>query len=93
MTRISSPSSVVGGLILSTVLKVTIGAKAGASLRRQINSEDGKNKELSYPAMSETPNGDIDVCFSYHRRAIAHIRIPVQKIGTVDQNFSAGISK
>ncbi len=45
------------------------------------NSEDGQNKELSYPAMSQNDTGDIDICFSYHRRAIAHIRVPADRIG------------
>jgi len=46
------------------------------------DSENGKNKELSYPALLEAANGDIDVCFTYHRRAIAHIRVPRAKIET-----------
>ena len=44
------------------------------------DSEDGRNKELSYPALDEAPNGDIDVCFTYHRRAIAHHRIPAAEL-------------
>lgn len=48
------------------------------------NSEDGQNKELSYPAMSQNGAGDIDICFSYHRRAIAHIRVPANRIGLAE---------
>lgn len=44
------------------------------------DSEDGRNHELSYPALDEAPNGDIDVCFTYHRRAIAHLRIPAAEL-------------
>ena len=40
------------------------------------DSEDGRNKEMSYPALSQADTGDLDVCFSQHRRAIAHIRVP-----------------
>lgn len=71
--------------------RLTIADGPGTCLSN--NSEDGKNKELSYPAMAETAAGDIDVCFSYHRRAIAHIRVPANKIADADQNFNAGKSK
>jgi predicted neuraminidase len=30
--------------------------------------------------LDEAPNGDIDVCFTYHRRAIAHLRIPADEL-------------
>lgn len=45
------------------------------------NSIDGKNQELSYPAIIETPDGDLDVAFTLNRRAIAHVRIPKIKLG------------
>jgi predicted neuraminidase len=40
------------------------------------NSEDGLNQELSYPAILQSDTGDMDIAFTLHRRAIAHIRIP-----------------
>lgn len=48
------------------------------------NSEDGRNKEMSYPALSESAAGDLDLCFSHHRRAIAHIRVPNHLFGTAE---------
>lgn len=45
------------------------------------DSTDGQNKELSYPALSQSATGDLDVCFTYHRRAIAHVRVSAQDIG------------
>lgn len=39
------------------------------------NSIDDKNQELSYPAIIETADGGIDVAFTLHRRAIAHVRL------------------
>ena len=48
------------------------------------DSEDGRNMELSYPAMSETASGDIDICFTWHRRAIAHVRMPADAIRIAD---------
>jgi predicted neuraminidase len=61
---------------------ITLAEGPGSCLSN--NSEDGKNKELSYPAMSETDAGDIDVCFTYHRRAIAHIHVAAHLIGIVE---------
>lgn len=40
------------------------------------NSEDGFNKELSYPTILQSQTGDLDIAFTLYRRAIAHIRIP-----------------
>lgn len=47
------------------------------------NSIDGKNQELSYPALAETPDGGLDVAFTLNRRAIAHVRIANNKLGAV----------
>ncbi|MGJ8584042.1 MAG: sialidase family protein [Marinosulfonomonas sp.] len=58
--------------------RIIIADGSGACLSN--NSEDGKNKELSYPALSQSKDGDIDICFTYHRRAIAHIRVPNREI-------------
>ena len=40
------------------------------------NSEDGLNQELSYPTILQSDTGDLDIAFTLHRRAIAHICIP-----------------
>jgi predicted neuraminidase len=39
------------------------------------NSRDGSNRELSYPAVAETPDGDLHIAFTYHRQFIKHIRL------------------
>jgi len=39
------------------------------------NSKDGLNHELSYPSIIEAPNGDLEVAFTYFRRAIKHVRL------------------
>ena len=44
------------------------------------NSVDGRNQELSYPALAETPGGGLDVAFTLHRRAIAHVRLTPSEI-------------
>ena len=44
------------------------------------NSEDGENRELSYPAIAENAEGGIDVAFTLHRRAIAHVRLSPEQI-------------
>ncbi|MFO1208412.1 MAG: exo-alpha-sialidase [Amaricoccus sp.] len=37
------------------------------------NALDGENKELSYPAMVEGPDGRLHLAFTFHRRAIKHV--------------------
>ena len=37
------------------------------------NALDGKNKELSYPAMVEGLDGTLHLAFTFHRRAIKHV--------------------
>lgn len=44
------------------------------------NSIDGENHELSYPAMAESAEGGVDVAFTLHRRAIAHVRLSPAQI-------------
>lgn len=39
------------------------------------NSKDGLNREFSYPSITQTPDGDLQVAFTYWRRAIKHIRL------------------
>ena len=37
------------------------------------NALDGKNQELSYPAMVEAADGTLHLAFTFHRRAIKHV--------------------
>ena len=37
------------------------------------NALDGKNRELSYPALVEAPDGALHLAFTFHRRAIKHV--------------------
>ena len=39
------------------------------------NSRDGLNRELSYPSIRQTADGAIHLAFTYHRRAIKHMRL------------------
>lgn len=39
------------------------------------DSLDGRNHELSYPFLSETPEGGLDLAYTCHRRAIKHVRL------------------
>lgn len=39
------------------------------------NSIDGTNKEMSYPALAQQDDGTLDVAYTYHRRAIKHVRL------------------
>ena len=40
------------------------------------NSVDGLNRELSYPSITQTADGTVHVAFTYHRKAIKHLRLP-----------------
>jgi predicted neuraminidase len=39
------------------------------------NALDGRNQELSYPAMVEAADGTLHLAYTYHRRAIKHVRL------------------
>lgn len=39
------------------------------------NSLDGKNFEMSYPAIAQAPDGSLDIAYTLHRRAIKHVRL------------------
>lgn len=39
------------------------------------NSLDGRNSELSYPALLEAPDGALHLAFTRHRRAIQYVRL------------------
>lgn len=39
------------------------------------NSTDGENREMSYPSLLQAPDGTLDLAYTYHRRAIKHVRL------------------
>lgn len=39
------------------------------------NSVDGSNTEMSYPALLQQDDGTLDLAYTYHRRAIKHVRL------------------
>lgn len=39
------------------------------------DSLDGNNKEMSYPFLSQAPDGTLDLAYTLHRRAIKHLRL------------------
>jgi predicted neuraminidase len=41
------------------------------------NSRDRLNREFSYPAIDQGPDGQLDVAYTYFRQTIKHVRIPV----------------
>lgn len=40
------------------------------------NSRDRLNRELSYPAVAEAPDGGLDVAYTWFRQTIKHVRVP-----------------
>jgi predicted neuraminidase len=40
------------------------------------DSLDGRNLELSYPSLSQAPDGSLDLAYTLYRRAIRHVRLP-----------------
>ncbi|HWJ88931.1 MAG TPA: exo-alpha-sialidase [Pelagibacterium sp.] len=55
-------------------LRRVIDDSAGTCLSN--NSEDGRNKELSYPYLLEGDGGELHVAYTYFRRAIKYVRLP-----------------
>jgi predicted neuraminidase len=39
------------------------------------NSRDQTNRELSYPSIKQTSDGSLHMAFTFHRRAIKHVRV------------------
>lgn len=58
--------------------RVTVADGAGTCLSN--DSEDGRNRELSYPALLETDEGGLDLAFTLHRRAIVHVRLSAAEV-------------
>jgi len=42
------------------------------------NSKDGLNREYSYPSVKATPDGVLHIAYTYHRRAIKYVRVPLE---------------
>ncbi|MDX3385874.1 exo-alpha-sialidase [Streptomyces niveiscabiei] len=38
------------------------------------DSRDGLNRELSYPSIVRTPDGDLHIAYTHHRKEIRHLR-------------------
>lgn len=55
-------------------LRRVVDTSTGACLSN--NSEDGRNKELSYPYLLEGKDGVLHVAYTYFRRAIKYVRLP-----------------
>lgn len=68
-------------------LAIALSADEGRSFPRRVliedgpgdclsnDSMDGRNREMSYPSLAEAPDGTLDLAYTYHRRAIKHVRI------------------
>ncbi|WSQ13590.1 exo-alpha-sialidase [Streptomyces sp. NBC_01231] len=39
------------------------------------NSRDGLNRELSYPSVTQAPDGALHIAYTHHRKVIRHIRL------------------
>lgn len=44
------------------------------------NSKDMINREFSYPSIIEGPDGALHVAYTYYRRAIKYVRLPLESI-------------
>jgi predicted neuraminidase len=42
------------------------------------NSIDGQNLEMSYPSLVQNADGGLDLAYTYHRRAIKHVRLSAE---------------
>jgi len=49
--------------------------EAGEGTCLSNNSLDGRNRELSYPWLIEAKDGALHLVYTYHRRAIKHVRL------------------
>lgn len=56
--------------------RITVEDGTGACLSN--NSVDGHNREMSYPSLVQQANGTLDLAYTYHRRAIKHVRLSTE---------------
>ena len=54
-------------------LRIDLDQGSGHALSN--NSSAGVNRELSYPSILQDGEGYLHIAYTYHRRAIRHIRI------------------
>lgn len=59
---------------------VAVDLETGDGYCMSNNSRDGLNRELSYPSVLPGTSGDLDVAFTYHRRAIKHVHLPAEVV-------------
>ena len=57
--------------------RITVEESPGTCLSN--DSLNGKNRELSYPSLSQAPDGSLDLAYTLYRRAIKHVRLPLPK--------------
>ncbi|MBS1302659.1 glycosyl hydrolase [Loktanella sp. SALINAS62] len=53
--------------------RIVVEKGAGDCLKN--DSVSGENREMSYPALSQASDGSLDLAYTYHRRAIKHVRL------------------
>ncbi len=59
-------------------VRITIDDGSGHALSN--NSAAGVNRELSYPSILQDREGLLHIAYTYHRRAIRYVRIPVPPV-------------
>ncbi|MGI3165011.1 sialidase family protein [Pseudooceanicola sp. 200-1SW] len=52
------------------------------------NSEDGRNKELSYPVILPRSDGGLDIAYTLYRRAIRHVRLTPEAVADLVQQLA-----
>lgn len=73
-------------------LSLAVSADAGGHFERKLdldtgdgyclsnNSKDRLNREFSYPSITQGPDGALHVAYTYYRRAIKYVRLPLGSI-------------
>lgn len=73
-------------------LSLAVSADAGGHFERKLdldtgdgyclsnNSKDRLNREFSYPSITQGPDGALHVAYTYYRRAIKYVRLPLESI-------------
>lgn len=59
-------------------LRINLDDGTGAALSN--NSREGRNRELSYPSILQDRDGTLHIAYTYHRRAIRHVRLGAEWI-------------
>ncbi len=53
------------------------------------DSTDGRNKEMSYPWILQSPDGSLHLAYSYHRRAIKYVRLSPEAFTQLEAESAA----